>query len=219
MKQVTNALLDFMIVRGYYPDGFKYLGSLMRSEPIYGPFFPPGLIEIMEKDPEGEVAREYRRMVRGVMMPSLSAARQLILDRGSDLAEEPPETEWEKKYTVAQLAAPGTKATTYLSVLDNMALVYREFEMVVEDWDRGDYTRWQPQRPHPFLANTLCDNMYANVKKREGKFVASVSEYKQSTVGAGAVLQGGTYTVESAQAYFAAAAAGTQPRQVDQGNP
>ena len=219
MKQVTNALLDFMIVRGYYPDGFKYLGSLMKSEPIYGPIFPPGLIEIMEKDPEGEVAREYRRMVRGVMMPSLSAARQLILDRGSDLAEEPPETEWEKKYTVAQLAAPGTKATNYLSVLDNMALVYREFEMVVEDWDRGDYTRWQPQRPHPFLANTLCDNMYANVKKREGKFVASVSEYQQSKVGAGAVLGGGTYTVKSAQAYFAAAAAGIQPGQVNQGNP
>ena len=94
-----------------------------------------------------------------------------------------------------------------------MALVYREFEMVVEDWDRGEFTLWQPRRPHPFLANTLCDNMYANVKKREGKFVASVSEYRQSTVGAGAVLQGGTYTVESAQAYFAAAAAGTQRAQ------
>eukprot|EP01043_Picozoa_sp_COSAG02_P088891 COSAG02_NODE_25939_length_645_cov_0.756410_1_plen_131_part_10 len=130
MKQVTNALLDFTVVRGYYPEQFAHLGSLMKSEPIYGPIFPPGLIKVMDADPDGETAREYRRMIRGIMLPSLLTIRKLILERGSDLAEEPPEEEWEKKYTAAQLASPGTKATTYLSVLDNVAMHCREFEMI-----------------------------------------------------------------------------------------
>jgi hypothetical protein len=207
-SQVTNVIIDFMVVRGYYPKAFAFFGSLMKSEPIYGPLFPPELIETMAADPDGECAREYRRMIRGIALPSMSALRKLILERGSDLAEKPPEAEWEEKYTAAQLAAPGTKATTYLSVLDGMALVYREWELLVEEWDRDDYTLWQPRRPNPFLGNTLLDNMYANVKKRESKFVASVTEYRQSTVGAGAALKGGTYTVESAHEYFAAASAG-----------
>jgi hypothetical protein len=95
-----------------------------------------------------------------------------------------------------------------LSVLDGMALCYREWELLVEDWERGDFTLWQPRRPSPFLGNTLLDNMYTNVKKRESKFVASVSEYRQSTVGAGAALQGRMLTAESAEAHFAALAAG-----------
>ena len=207
MKQLTNAMIDFMAVRGFYPKCFAYFGSVMKSEPIYGHFFPPELIEQIAADPQGECAREYRRLVRGVLLPSMSTIRKLILEKASDLAEKPPEEEWEKKFTAAQLASPGTKATTHLSVLDGMALCYREWELLVEDWDRDDFTLWQPRRPNPFLGNTLLDNMYANVKKRESKFVASVTEYRQSTVGAGAALQGRTYTVESAEAYFKAAAA------------
>lgn len=209
-KQITNGIINWCKVRGYWPQIFAHFGSIMKSEPMYGTMFPSGLIELMAADPHGETATEYRKLVSKVLLPSVSASRKLILDRAGDLAEKPPESEWEEKYTAAQLQSPGAKATTHLSVLDNFALVCREWELVVEQWELGDYTQWQPHSLNPFLTNTLIDCMYSSVKKRESKFVKGVSEYRQSTVGAGAALGGGTYTLESAQQYFAAAgAAGT----------
>ena len=147
--------------------------------------------------------------------------RQLILDHGSDLAEQPAPEQWERKWKAEQLEAPGTKATNFLSVLDNAVVWVRELELLVtRSWERQDYSRWQPRTPFPFLFNTMMDQMLRTVKERESKYVKSVAIYRGSTVGA-AGQSGSQITANSIEDIYlrpsdfaaaaAAAAAGAPP--------
>ena len=185
--KVTNtATLNFFLVRGHYPDIMKYYGQLFQRKPAYGAIpCPPALCEQMSADPQSTCAREYRTLCRDILVPYHSVCRQLILEHGSDLADTPAEDVWDAKFSPEQLASPGTKSTTHFGVLDAYCLYSKEFEQVVREWDeeKGVFERWQPQAPIPVLMNVLVDAMFAQVKKREGVFVASVEEYRGSKAG------------------------------------
>jgi hypothetical protein len=131
LKASNTAVNGFCIVRGNYPDQFQHFSSLMKATPVFGPFFAPALCEELTADPDGTKADEYRELVRDYMLPHWIRIRQLILDHGSDLAEQPAPEQWEHKWKAEQLEAPGTKATNFLSVLDNAVVWVRELELLV----------------------------------------------------------------------------------------
>jgi hypothetical protein len=77
-----------------------------------------------------------------------------------------PYVVWEGAYSVEQLQAPGTGATTFFSVLDAASIWAKELELLVAAWDREEFTSWQPAAPYPFLLNVLVDIMFSEVGAR-----------------------------------------------------